>query len=159
MITYAKVLELFEYKDGELYWKISTGRSKVGKKAGCLDGDGYITIGFNNRDYKAHQLIFLIEKGYIPKEIDHINGIKNDNCIENLRDVSTSQNQQNSKISKNNTSGYKNVTWDSWAKKWRVQINTCGKNKYIGIFENLELADLVAQEARNKYHGEFACHN
>ena len=158
MITCAKVLELFEYKDGELYWKISTGRSKVGKKAGCLDGDGYITIGFNNRDYKAHQLIFLIEKGYIPKEIDHINGIKNDNRIENLRNVTTSQNQQNSKISKNNTSGCKNVTWDIWANKWRVQINICGKNKYIGIFKDLELADLVAQEARDKYHNSFARH-
>ena len=84
MITYAKVLELFDYKNNELYWKVSTGRSKVGKKAGCVDGDGYIAIGFNNRDYKAHQLIFLINKGYIPKEIDHINGIRNDNRIENL---------------------------------------------------------------------------
>ena len=158
MITYAEVLELFDYKNGELYWKTSKGSAKSGKKAGCLDGKGYIQVKINTRSYKIHQLIFFIKYGYIPKEIDHINGIRNDNRIENLRAVTTSQNQQNSKIGKNNTSGYKNVTWDYLVKKWRVQINIKGKNKYLGVFEDLELADLVAQEARNKYHGEFACH-
>ena len=159
MITYAEVLELFDYKDGELYWKVSKGKAKAGKKAGCLDAKNYIKVGINNRDYGIHQLIFLIHNKYIPKEIDHINGVRNDNRIENLREVTTSQNQQNSKIGKNNTSGYKNVTWDFWVNKWRVQLNICGKNKYIGIFEDIELADLVAQEARNKYYGEFACHS
>ena len=83
---------------------------------------------------------------------------RNDNSIENLRPAN-SKNQQNAKIRKDNKSGIKGVYWFAELKKWKVDIGVNGKRKYIGVFNDLELAELVAQEARDKYHGKFARHN
>ena len=152
MITQAKVLELYEYKNGELYWK------KSGKKAGgnSVNSDGRKSISVDGKRYLASRVIFLHQHGYLPLMIDHINGTKTDNRIENLRPATYLQNNQNAKIRKDNTSNVKNVCLKN--NKWYVQLRINGKRKSFGYFNDLELADLVAQEARNKYHGEFACH-
>jgi hypothetical protein len=97
--------------------------------------------------------------GYLPKYIDHIDGNPSNNKIENLREVTNSQNCKNSKISITNKSGVKNVHWNKENKKWRVQLTINGKTKCFGSYDNLDTAELVAQEARNKYHGEYARHN
>jgi hypothetical protein len=94
--------------------------------------------------------------GYLPYHVDHINGIKNDNRIENLRPASKAENSYNSKLKKNNTSGIKSVRWNKINKVWMVTLGVNGKAKYFGSFKDIELAELVAIEARNKYHGQFA---
>ena len=108
--------------------------------------------------YKNHRLIFLWNYGFLPKYIDHINGNPADNRIENLRAASLSQNQFNRKKSSTSTTGCKNVFFNKKDKKWVVKIRVNGTRKHLGTFSNLELADLVATEARDLYHKEFANH-
>jgi hypothetical protein len=159
MITKEYLHELFEYKDGELYWKLSpTNNVKTGKSAGSFCKRGYKFVGINKKVYRIHRLIFLMHYGYLPKIIDHKDNNKFNNRIENLREASTFENQQNRTVQKNNKSGIKNVAWHKHSSKWRVSIQVNKKRNFIGSFKDLELADLVATEARNKYHKEFARH-
>ena len=153
--------ELFEYdkETGDLFWKVSKGsRGMIGERAGTETEYGYIRISINKKTYRAHRLVFLMHKGYLPKSLDHINGDRKDNRIENLRPVSKAQNAQNAKLSSKNKSGYKGVFWCSSMKKWQVQIGSNGEKIYLGCFENLEEAAEVVRAAREELHGNFANH-
>ena len=151
-MEYLTATSLWTYKDGNLYWK------KTGKIAGYFHQTGYLYVSFKSKTYRVHRLIFLICKGYAPKIIDHVNCIKHDNRIENLREASNSQNQYNT-TQRNNKPGQKNVFWEATRKKWRVDIRVGAKrSKMIGRFASMEEAELVAILAREKYHGIFANH-
>jgi hypothetical protein len=148
---------LFEYKDGELYWKISKSNIvSVGEIAGSKKPRRYKIIRLDYKTQQAHRLIFMMHYGYMPVEVDHIDGNILNNKIENLREADRSQNLCNTKISSKNTSGKKNISWSKRSKKWQVQIAFKGKRMHFGYYDDLELADLVAQEARDKFHGVFA---
>jgi len=155
---------LFEYdkETGNLIWKIKPSskgnRVKVGDIAGTVKSHGYLCVGINYNSYRAHRLIFLMHKGYLPKTIDHINGDRLDNRIENLRAVTASQNQHNRKTNANNTSGYKGVGWIKTKKKWRARITLEGKKIHLGYFDNVEEAAEVVRKAREELHGVFANH-
>lgn len=148
---------IFDYKDGNLYWKSDRVANKVaGSIAGHKDPKGYVIIVLNKIKYRAHRLIYIMFNGYTNHLIDHINGNKSDNRIENLRAATYSENLKNAKISKSNSSGLKNVS--NYKGRWRVRLMIEGKGKVIGSFDDLELAGLVASMAREKYHGKFANH-
>lgn len=148
---------LFDYIDGELFWKNTThGKIKVGSKVGFINNDGYYTASVYGKKYLNHQIVYLMHHGYFPKEIDHINRDRLDNKIENLREVTRAQNMQNKAMYKRNTSGAKGVSWKKSINKWQVAINVNGVRKYIGVFEDFELAELVSMEARDKFHGIYA---
>ena len=155
---------LFEYdkETGNLIWKIkpsSRGHHvKAGDIAGTLKSHGYLCVGINYNSYRAHRLIFLMHKGYLPKTIDHINGDKLDNRIENLRAATVGQNQHNRKTNANNTSGYKGVSWNKAQKKWTARITLERKNIHLGYFANVEEAAEVVRKAREELHGSFANH-
>ena len=156
-LTQEYLHHLFDYKDGHLYWKNPNSyRTPKGKMAGTLTTTGYYQTKINRNIYLNHRLIYLYHYGNLPKYIDHIDIDKKNNKIENLRETTPSDNKKNVGVSKSNTSGYKNVYWHKQCKKWGVRLVVNGKPKHIGLFENLELSDLVAQEARDKYHGKFA---
>lgn len=133
--------KIFDYKDGNLYWKIKPSLAvNVGDKAGTLTSYGYIVVRHKNKKIMAHRVIFQMFHGYIPKEIDHINRIKTDNRIENMKEVNRSENNLNKNAQKNNKIGIKNVSWHKASKKWVVQF----KGKYIGCYANLDDAKKVA---------------
>jgi hypothetical protein len=156
-LTQEHIKTIFDYKDGELLWKISNNRKiKIGSIAGSIDSGNYKNIKICGKTYKNHRLIFLMHNGYLPKMIDHIDGNTLNNCIENLREATPRENQQNSKLRKNNTSGYRNVYWSKAAQKWQIYCRVNGKMTYFGLFNDLELANLVAQGVRNKYFGKYA---
>lgn len=155
----ALVAEYFDHKDGHLYWKKVMHPNKqylVGQQVGSIHKTGYRHVTWNGKIHKVHRLIFLLEQGYLPKEIDHINGDRQDNRLENLREVTRSENQFNKAMCSNNTSGFRGVNWHKHSKSWVVRVCTKGKTKILGYFKDLELAGLVADEARNLYHGKFA---
>lgn len=158
-VTQELLHKLFEYRDGELYWKVSRGRlAKVGDKAGWISKKGYLNTKINGKCYLNHRLIFLMHYGYLPEMLDHKDTNTLNNRIENLREATRSQNNRNVKLRKDNTSGIKGVSWFKKSKKWLAQVTINKKQVYLGLYEDLELAELVATEARNKYHGEFANH-
>jgi hypothetical protein len=162
MITKETLHELYTYKDGDLYYKkiiYGNTRRKVGDKVGYVVNEGYVVAKIKGKSYLVHRLIYMMHNGYIPDQIDHIDSNPANNKIENLRNVTGSQNCMNKKISKRNSSGYKNIHYVKAINKWRVQIKIKGKPLSFGCYEDVELADLVAQEVRNKYAGEFARHN
>jgi len=150
MLTKELVNELLFHSNGELFWK------KNGKKAGGINGKGYVYVRVKGIKYQAHRIIFFIERGYFPENIDHIDGNPSNNKIENLRPATRSQNMQNGAIPISNTSGFKGVCWHKRSNKWQVRLSLNNKNKHFGMFEDIEFADLVAQEARSLYHGEYA---
>jgi len=154
--TQEELKSKFDYIDGKLVWKIKTKRANVGDLAGTLHPNGYMRTGLNGHCHLNHRLIFMWHYGFFPEIVDHIDGNKLNNSIENLRPATQIQNQQNQKIRKENTSGYKNVSLCPQTKKWKVSIKLNGKDIRFGRFDDIELADLVAQEARAKYHGEYA---
>ena len=147
--------DIFEYKDGELYWKIFTGKSKVGKMAGVVNSIGYKITTIQGKIYSNHRLIFLMHNGFFPEYVDHINGIKHDNRIENLREATASENSLNQKLSITNSSGIKNVHWHKLAKKWIVNIQVNGKRKNFGSYNDIDYAKFIADAMRYKYHKEF----
>ena len=156
MLTQQQAHELFEYRDGRLHHRTASRGRKVGNAAGCINGTGYRRIGIGGRYYTEHALVFLMHHGYVPSEIDHINGDRADNRIENLRAANRSENQCNRGALANNTSGYPNVSWHKKSKAWLVRVMKDGKTKVSIYVKDLELAGLVALEARSLYHGKFA---
>ena len=148
--------QVFTYKNGHLHWKIARQKINVGNKAGNIDPKHpYVRITLNGKRYQEHRLVFLMFNGFLPNQIDHINLIKHDNRIKNLRESTISQNAWNTKP-KNQ---HKNVGWHKYIKKWQVQLKVNGKCHHFGYYEDVELADLVAHEARSLYHGKFARHS
>lgn len=150
---------LFEYRDGHLYWKNTPNRHAfAGKKAGRLTPTGYISIEIDGNPYQAHRLIWILHNGEIGSMIDHIDGNRSNNKIENLRSCDRCQNMHNRKKCKANTTGVKGVRLRSDSGKYEARIVVRGKRHVLGSYKDLELAELVMQMAREKYHGKFANH-
>jgi len=97
-----------------------------------------------------------MQYGYVPKLIDHIDGNSENNKIENLRESNKSLNACNSKTPSHNTSGHKGVIWLKREKKWLAKVQINKKVMHLGTFTDIELACLVADEARILYHGTHA---
>jgi len=163
MLTQEEANSVFEIKDGKIFYRPRTmtrGRPSVlaGVEAGCDSGHGYRRISYKKKKYYAHQLVFLMIHGYIPALIDHIDGNGCNNDIANLRECDKAKNNHNSKMPVSNKSGVKNVFWRNQINKWQCVLVVNKKRIYCGTFDDLELAELVAYEAREKYHGKFANH-
>ena len=158
MITQSQVQSLFDYRDGNLYWKVSTGCVRVGQRAGGFTDDGYKNVRICGHLNKQHRVIFLYHHGYLPVEVDHIDGNGLNNRIKNLRPAKHAENMRNSKVSIDNTSGVKGVGWHKQGQKWRARVALDGKRHNLGLFDNKLDAAAAVFSARNKLHGEFARH-
>jgi hypothetical protein len=166
MITQEKLKELFDYReDGNLVRKNACGGNGnyAGRVVGCKPKEitrsqRYVSTKIKGQHYSVHKLIYLWHTGIWPEQLDHINRNTIDNRIENLREASSSENASNRKLFSTNTSGAKGVSWHKARNKWFVYVDQNKRRKNIGYFDDLEFAELVAIEARNKYHGNYANH-
>ena len=150
-VTQAELHDLFEYRDDGHLIRRSTGRI-----AGCLDvSNGYTILHIKKQKYRVHRLIFLFHHGHLPEMIDHIDGNRSNNKIENLREATKNQNCHNYKKPVTNTSGYKNIYWDKNHEKWRVMIEENGK-QYTKRFKDKQEAIEYAEQLRNQLHKDFA---
>ena len=150
---------LFKYENGDLYW-ISSPNSYVpaGSRAGTLRKDGYIGIFINGTYYFAHRVIWVMHNGEIPNVlvIDHIDGDRSNNKLENLRVCTFQENHFNRGKQSNNKSGFKGVSWHKQKQKWVAQIKIEGKNKFLGFFINPEDAYSKYCEMALLHYGEYA---
>jgi len=127
-----------------------------GKVAGSLNSKGAIKIQIG-KHYLAHILAYIYMTGKNPdKDIDHCNGNPSDNCWSNLRLATVTQNNANSKIRRDNTSGFKGVSFQKKAKKWEARIQVNKKKIFLGLFNSAEEAHKAYCESAEKYFGKFA---
>lgn len=136
--TQEQVALLFSYdsKTGVLVRKITvSSNAKAGAVVGSVNSDGYLCVGINKTTYKVHQIIWLLVNGKWPNGvIDHINRIKVDNRIENLRDTTVLVNNINKGVRKDSNTGVTNVTWRERDKRFYAACRKNGKQNYIGSF-------------------------
>ena len=122
-----------------------------------LHNKGYLRVYLDRKHYYIHRLIAIafIDNPDNKPFVDHINGITDDNRIENLRWATSKENLQNSKIPINNTSGIKGVSWHKNNNKWVARIRIDGKRVHIGSFDNIEDAIKARQEKAKEIYGDF----
>jgi hypothetical protein len=146
----------YNYKTGILFWK--NGKNK-NKKVGTVDKEGYLIVKFNNKSLYVHRIIWkLVFRNDPSNLIDHINGIKTDNRLKNLREATNSQNLRNGKSHRDSRySNYRGVCWCKRSNKWIAYIKPPGrKQKTLGYFRSEIDAAKAYDKASIQYFGEFA---
>lgn len=157
MLTAEALREVLDYdKDSGLFtWKKPTSlRVSIGEIAGARMAAGYISIGLYGTKHYAHRLAWLHAYGMAPSlHVDHINGVKHDNRLCNLRDVGRSTNLQNMMAKpKSSKSPLFGATFDAGRSKWTAQIKVNGKNIHLGRFETAEEAHAAYIDAKRRLH-------
>lgn len=147
----------FDQDSGKLFWKVRTGSSAAGSIAGTKNQFGYRQVSISGKRYFAHRIVWTLFNGDIPedKEIDHINGERDDNRISNLRLVSRSQNNMNTAVSKRNTSGCKGVCYHSGNRCWYARVFVNRKVVASGSFKDKDKAIDFVTSQREKIFGVY----
>jgi len=151
-----KSLLSYNPETGQFHW-IAAGKGRCkNKEAGTLLHSGYVGICIGPKRWQAHRLAWALHYGEWPSDqIDHINGVKTDNRICNLREATNSQNGKNLGLSKANKSGVAGVCWSKRYQNYRAYIKVEHKQKYLGTFKNFDDAVKIRREAEYKYFGEW----
>lgn len=160
MITQQELKQRLRYDPltGIWTWIDCINKSHNGRNI-SVNTKSYKQIVINYNTYQLHNLVWLYMTGKFPRngyEIDHKDGNPSNNKFDNLREATRSQNNWNSKLAKNNTSGYKGLTLNKQTGKWRARIRCYGKKINLGTFNDKLDAINALKEARIKYHGDFA---
>ncbi len=157
-----------DYETGHLFWQArerecfanealwrSFNNQYAGKRAmHSVDSNGYLRGFINGVPYSAHRVAFAIHHGFVPDEIDHIDGDKENNRIENLRSVSAAEDSKNKGITRKNKSGICGVHWNEIDKKWVANITSNYRRFFLGAFNDIN----DARNARKAAERELGFH-
>lgn len=161
MITQTELKKLLHYDPdtGLFTWLVDKSRAiKAGTVAKNLNQKGYCRIKINGQEYLAHRLAWLYINGVMPKDsIDHINNIKTDNKITNLREATHSENMRNRLLTVRNRTGFKGVGFNKRAKKFKATITFNNIQIHLGYFLDAKSASLAYEAYGKKLHGDFYC--
>ena len=139
-------------EDWNLRWLVHRGRCYCKNSIAGTSHHGYKYVKIKYRQFATHRVIWALHNGEWPNgQMDHINGVRDDNRIENLRIVTNQENQKNTKLSKNNKSGLPGVCWDKAACRWRATAVVNYKAYYLGIYEDFFEAVCARKSAELKY--------
>jgi hypothetical protein len=159
-MTYELANELFVYdpETGELRNRVDrSSRAKAGALAGSRRSDGYFRVKIRGREYFIHRVAWLLTYGTWPAaDIDHVNGVRDDNRRANLREATASENLCNRGATAGNITGFKGVSWDKRNRNYRARIMVRGKQIFLGRFTTPEAAHAAYQSAAYANHGAFA---
>jgi len=129
---------------------------KPGMIAGGKEAKGYLSIRIDGKRYKSHRLAWLYMTGRWPKDqIDHLNGVRDDNHWFNLREANASQNRRNSAGNSSSSSIYKGVSWHGGIGKWVARYGANGKIHNLGSFDREEDARRAYIDAAKPIFGDF----
>lgn len=153
-----RIKEMVSYDPatGDIRWRASAGTVKRGSIAASVSALGYGRVKIDRKHYAAHRIAWALAHGQFPEsDLDHVNGVRTDNRIENLRLATRSENQCNRGANKNNTSGQKGVNWNHGVSKWVARCAVNGKRRHLGYFDDLTAATLAYKQAAAEMHGNF----
>lgn len=144
----------YDPETGEFFWKLRPkNQTRLGARAGRLDNQGYIRIGFKNSYYLAHRVAWLIMTGSWPTGgLDHANCIKSDNKWSNIRLATPSENNANWRSNRHLPKGVTKLR----SGRYQAQIKKNGKGYYLGVFRTPEEAGSAYISAAKKLYGKFA---
>lgn len=130
----------YDPETGALWWKVPRARQvKIGASAGCVNGSGYYNVRFCCATYAVHRVAWLMVHGVVPQILDHINGCRTDNRIENLRPSSPQENAQNQRRARrdNKRAGLLGAAFHKASGKFRARIGTPdGKQRHLGAIRD-----------------------
>ena len=156
----AEARRRFDYDPltGILTWKNDTkiNNSKAGTRAGCIKADGYRYVRLNNKLYCEHRVCWAMAYPELPRQIDHINMVRDDNRICNLRPATNGENGMNKPMQSNNTTGFKGVTFHKGTRKYHAKICFNGTRRSLGYYRTPEEASMAYAKAAGEFHGQFA---
>jgi hypothetical protein len=154
-MTQVMLHELLEYRDGQLFWKVTRGRQKAGSCAGYIQTNGRRYLRINGKLMLEHRVIWMMQHGEVPEFLDHIDGNPQNNRIENLRPATKQQNAMNRKVHRTNKLRVKGVQ-KTLSGKFASYIWVNKTNKYLGTFDSPKQANTAYQQAAQKHFKEFA---
>lgn len=160
MLTLETILEKFELRDGVVCHKYATfgrtGAIPAGSPAGYTTHNGYLMCCVQGNRLQAHRIAWALVYGEVPTgDLDHIDGNKQNNHPSNLRLATRSQNNYNAKKRRDNTSGYKGVSFDKARNRWDARFNIEGRTVRLGRFDTAEEAKAAYDKAATALRGEF----
>lgn len=150
-----RALLTYDAESGEFRWTVDRrGSARAGDLAGAVQNHGYVSIKIDGSRYLAHRLAWLYVHGKFPdNDIDHINGCRTDNRIENLRDVTRRANIQNAHGPRStNSHGALGVIQRKGSKKWKAQICVDGVYRFAGPFDTKDEAARAYLEMKRALH-------
>ncbi len=153
-----RLKELLHYDPatGVFTWKVSSSRKiKIGDIAGSLNPNGYLYIGVNGKVYIAHRLSWVYIHGALPADqLDHIDGNRSNNRIENLREATKAQNMQNQRVAhiSNKTTELLGACFHKASGKFQAQIRLSGKPRHLGFFPTAIEAHHAYLTAKRRVH-------
>jgi hypothetical protein len=161
LLTAEKVKSLLHYdpNTGDFTWLCDphTGPRRKGSIAGVIGNFGYRLIKISQKRYLAHRLAWLMVHGSWPEfDVDHINGDRGDNRIENLRAATRAENCANRRLESFGVSGAKGVFWNKKLEKWQVGLKKGKLRKHVGLFSDLNEAKAAYVREAEKFFGQFA---
>lgn len=153
-LTATQLQELLAYdpNTGVFTWRVNRTKVRAGDTAGTINGPGYCCITIFRRMYLAHRLAWLYMHGTWPSgQIDHRNGVRTDNRVENLRNVLPAANAQNQRHPQGDNP-FLGVSWVSKGSRWIARIRIDGKQRYLGCFTTAEAARDAYTTAKRVHH-------
>jgi hypothetical protein len=159
MITQERVRHLFNYLPdaGQLIRLVRTSnRVHIGDDAGSASHRGYRKVHVDGKRYYEHCVIWLWMTGEWPRDqIDHIDMDASNNRWGNLREASQTENNANTHIHIDNTSGVKGVYFDKERNLWAAQLHIHRKHIFLGRFNSRNAAHEAYKDGARRYFGDF----